>query len=149
RRRHRRVPRRRRPGRPALSHAGRRRDPRVARLAVSADTLGPLLALPVVLPLTGAAAAPLLARLSARLSMAVSILLLAGSAGVLLAAAPYVFGGHVLVHYFGGWGPVDGHVLGVTFGADSWGLAFALVTAVVGAILLLFMLSEQGDLGPR
>jgi multicomponent Na+:H+ antiporter subunit D len=116
---------------------------------VSADTLGPLLALPVVLPLTGAAAAPLLARLSARLSMAVSILLLAGSAGVLLAAAPYVFGGHVLVHYFGGWGPVDGHVLGVTFGADSWGLAFALVTAVVGAILLLFMLSEQGDLGPR
>jgi multicomponent Na+:H+ antiporter subunit D len=114
-----------------------------------AATLGPLLALPVVLPLTGAAAASLLARLSARLSMIVSIVLLLGSAGVLLAAAPYVFGGHVLVHYFGGWGPVDGHVLGVTFAADSWGLAFAVVTAVVGAVLLLFMLSEQGDLGRR
>jgi multicomponent Na+:H+ antiporter subunit D len=111
--------------------------------------LGSLLPLPVVLPIVGATAAPLLSRWSVRLSTVVSLGLLAGSAVLLAMMAPAVFAGRVLVHYLGRIGPVDGHVLGVTFAADSWGLTYALVVAVVGALLLLFMLSEQDELGRR
>ncbi|HEX4656470.1 MAG TPA: proton-conducting transporter membrane subunit [Streptosporangiaceae bacterium] len=111
--------------------------------------LSSLLPLPVAIPLTGAVAAPLLARLSSRLAVIVSLLALAGSAAILLAEAPAVFGGRVIAQYLGGWRPVNGHVLGVTFAADPFGLLVALAAAVIGAILLLYTLSELGGLGPR
>ena len=109
-----------------------------------------LLPLPVVLPLAGAALAPLAARLSARVLMAEAVLALLASAGLLVAVAPTVYQGRVLTEYLGNWGPVRRQVLGVTFAADPWGLTFALVASTIGAAVLLFMLSEQASfLGPR
>jgi multicomponent Na+:H+ antiporter subunit D len=111
--------------------------------------LASLLPLPVVFPLCGAVAAPLLARWSRRLPVIVSLAALAGSAAVLLALAPRVFPGRVLAHYLGHWTPVDGHVLGIAFAADPFGLLYALTAVVVGAVLLLYTLSELGGLGRR
>jgi multicomponent Na+:H+ antiporter subunit D len=111
--------------------------------------LASLLPLPIMFPLCGAVAAPLLARRSRRLPVIVSLAALAGSAAVLLALAPRVFPGRVLAHYLGHWTPVDGHVLGVAFAADPFGLLYALTAVVVGAVLLLYTLSELGGLGPR
>jgi multicomponent Na+:H+ antiporter subunit D len=111
--------------------------------------LASLLPLPVLFPLCGAVAAPLLARRSRRLPVIVSLAALAGSAAVLLALAPRVFPGRVLAHYLGHWTPVDGHVLGIAFAADPFGLLYALTAVVVGAVLLLYTLSELGGLGPR
>jgi multicomponent Na+:H+ antiporter subunit D len=111
--------------------------------------LASLLPLPVMFPLCGAVAAPLLARRSRRLPVIVSLAALAGSAAVLLALAPRVFPGRVLAHYLGHWTPVDGHVLGIAFAADPFGLLYALTVVVVGAVLLLYTLSELGGLGPR
>jgi multicomponent Na+:H+ antiporter subunit D len=111
--------------------------------------LAALLPLPVAIPLSGAVAAPLLARVSRRLPLIVSLLALAGSAAILLAEAPTVFGGRVVVEYLGHWTPVSGHVLGVAFAADPFGLLVALTAAVIGAILLLYTLSELGGLGRR
>jgi multicomponent Na+:H+ antiporter subunit D len=108
-----------------------------------------LLPLPVVIPLAGAALAPLAGRLSIRLLRLVSVLALAASAGLLIAVAPTVYRGRVLTEYLGNWPPVHGHVLAVTFGVDAWGLTFALAAALIGALLLLFMFSEQGSLGRR
>jgi len=85
---------------------------------LSGSALALLLPLPVAFPLCGAILAPLLARRFARLPVVVSMLALAGSAAVLLAAAPDVFG-----------------------------LLFALTVAIVGAVLLLHTLSELGGLG--
>jgi len=87
---------------------------------LSGSALALLLPLPVAFPLCGAILAPLLARRFARLPVVVSMLALAGSAAVLLAAAPDVFG-----------------------------LLFALTVAIVGAVLLLLLhtLSELGGLG--
>ena len=45
--------------------------------------------------------------------------------------------------------PVDGHVLGIAFAADPFGLTFALAAAAIGALLLLYTLSELRDLGRR
>jgi multicomponent Na+:H+ antiporter subunit D len=111
--------------------------------------LASLLPLPVAIPLTGAVTAPLLARVSRRLTVIVSLFALAGSAGLLLAEAPTVFGGTIIAHYLGHWTPVNGHILGVAFAADPFGLLVALAAAVIGAILLLYTLSELGGLGPR
>jgi multicomponent Na+:H+ antiporter subunit D len=116
---------------------------------MTSAALASLLPLPVALPITGAVAAPLLARVSARLPVIVSLVALGGAAAVLLLAAPDVFGGRVLVHYMGFWKPVSGHALGIAFAADPFGLLFALAAAVIGAILLLYTLSELGGLGPR
>jgi multicomponent Na+:H+ antiporter subunit D len=55
----------------------------------------------------------------------------------------------VLVHYLGGWVPVRGSVLGVAFAADPFGLAFALLSAGIGTLLVLYTLSELGGLGAR
>jgi multicomponent Na+:H+ antiporter subunit D len=111
--------------------------------------LSSLLPLPVAIPLAGAVTAPLLARLSTRLTVIVSLLAMAGSAAVLLLEAPTVFGGRIIAQYLGHWTPVNGHVLGVTFAADPLGLLVALAAAVIGAILLLYTLSELGGLGHR
>jgi len=116
---------------------------------VNAAALASLLPLPVAIPLCGAAAAPLLARLSAALPVIVSVAALAGSAAVLLLEAPSVFGGRVLAEYMGHWTPVGGHVLGIAFAADPFGLLLALAAAIIGAILMLYTLSELGGLGPR
>ncbi len=108
-----------------------------------------LLPLAVAIPLSGAVTAPLLARVSSHLAVMVSLLGMAGSAAILLMAAPTVFGGRIIVQYLGNWRPVSGHVLGVTFAADPFGLLVALAAAVIGAILLLYTLSELGGLGAR
>jgi multicomponent Na+:H+ antiporter subunit D len=111
--------------------------------------LSSLLPLPVAIPLAGAVTAPLLARASSRLAVIVSLLALAGAAAILLIAAPTVFGGRVIAQYLGHWRPVNGHVLGVTLAADPFGLLIALAAALIGAILLLYTLSELGGLGRR
>ena len=45
--------------------------------------------------------------------------------------------------------PVHGRALGIALAADPFGLIFALTSAVIGAVLLLYTLSELGSLGPR
>ncbi len=118
---------------------------------MSDAAIASLLPLPVVIPLCGAVAAPLLARLQRRLPLVVSVLAMLGSTVVLCVVATSVYSGdgQVLSHFFGHWGPVDGHALGVAFAADPFGLTFALVTAVLGMLLLVAVLSELGELGPR
>ncbi|MGN6634180.1 MAG: complex I subunit 5 family protein [Oryzihumus sp.] len=111
--------------------------------------LAGLLPLAVIAPVTGAVLAPLLARVSRRLTLTVSVLSLAVSTAVLLLASPAVFGGRVLVHHLGGWTPVHGASLGIAFAADPFGLTFALLTAVIGLVLLVHTLSELGGLGER
>jgi multicomponent Na+:H+ antiporter subunit D len=108
-----------------------------------------LLPLPVAIPLTGAVTAPLLARVSRRLPLIVSLVALAGSAAILLTVAPTVFGGRIITHYLGHWTPVNGQVLGIAFAADPFGLLVALAAAIIGALLLLYTLSELGGLGRR
>ena len=68
---------------------------------------------------------------------------------MLLLAAPRVFGGRVIAQYLGHWTPVSGHVLGIAFAADPFGLLLALAAAIIGVVLLLYSLSELGGLGPR
>ncbi|MGH9047857.1 MAG: proton-conducting transporter membrane subunit, partial [Acidimicrobiales bacterium] len=108
-----------------------------------------LLPLPVVVPLTGAALAPLAARFTRRAPLVVALVALLGAAGILLAMAPGVYGGHLLVEFIGHAPPVRGHVLGIAFAADAWGLTFALVTALLGTVLALYTLSELSGLGKR
>jgi multicomponent Na+:H+ antiporter subunit D len=116
---------------------------------VSTAALASLLPLPVAIPLAGAVAAPLLARVWAKLPVIVSVAAMASSAGILAAMAPAVFGGRMIGHYMGHWAPVHGHALGIAFAADPFGLVFALAVAVVGAVLLIYTLSELGGLGRR
>jgi multicomponent Na+:H+ antiporter subunit D len=116
---------------------------------VTEPALASLLPLPVAFPLCGAVAAPLLARCSRRLPVIFSLIALAGSAAVLLAAAPTVFRGTVVAHYLGHWTPVSGHALGIALAADPFGLTFGLAAAVIGAVLLMYTLSELGGLGRR
>ncbi len=116
---------------------------------MTAAALASLLPLPVALPIAGAAAAPLLAGVSARLPVIVSLVALGAAVAVLLLEAPGVLGGRVLAHYLGRWRPVHGHALGIAFAADPLGLVFALAAAVIGAVLLTYTLSELGGLGPR
>jgi multicomponent Na+:H+ antiporter subunit D len=116
---------------------------------VTGPALASLLPLTVAIPLGGAVTAPLLARVSSRLPVIVSVAALAGSAVVLVLEAPQVFGGRVIVHYMGHWTPVRGHVLGIAFAADPFGLVLALAAAVIGAVLMLYTLSELGGLGRR
>jgi multicomponent Na+:H+ antiporter subunit D len=118
---------------------------------MSAAAVASLLPLPVVIPICGAVAAPLLARVQRQLPLVVSALAMLGSTAVLCVVATRVYSGNgqVLSHFFGHWGPVDGHALGVAFAADPFGLTFALVTAALGMLLLVAALSELGELGPR
>ena len=116
---------------------------------MSRGALAALMPLAVVLPITGAVLAPLLARLSRRASLAVGLVAMAGASVVLLLLAPRVYDGQVLVEFIGGWAPVRGHALGVAFAADAFGLTYALLCAIVGGLLLLYTLSELAELGPR
>lgn len=116
---------------------------------MSIPALASLLPLPVAIPITGAVLAPLLARVSRRLPLVVSVVAMTGSTAVLGLLASTVYGGTLLVHFMGHIGPVDGKELGVTFLADPFGLTYALLCSSVGAILLLYTLSELGGLGPR
>ena len=118
---------------------------------MSAAAAASVLPLPVVIPLGGAVAAPLLARLHRRLPLIVSLLTMLGSTTVLCVIAVHVYSGHgeLLSHFFGRWGPIDGRALGIAFAADPFGLAFALSSAAIGLLLLASALSELGDLGPR
>jgi multicomponent Na+:H+ antiporter subunit D len=118
---------------------------------VSTAGVAALLPLPVVIPLAGAAAAPLLARVHRHLPLVVSVLTMAAATVVLLLIATRVYtgDGRVVAHFFGHWGPVDGKVLGVAFAADPFGLTFALVAAALGTLLLVSALSELGELGQR
>jgi multicomponent Na+:H+ antiporter subunit D len=118
-------------------------------MSPSTAALGSLLPLAVAIPLAGAVAAPLLARLSTRLPVVVSAASLAGTTAILLLMAPRVFGGHTISHYMGLWTPVRGRALGVAFAAEPFGLIYALTCGVVGTLLLIYTLSEQGGLGPR
>ena len=116
---------------------------------MSPSTLSSLTPLPVVLPLVGAVLSPLLARWWVRLPLVVSVGTTLGSGVVLALFAPRVLGGGVVTHYFGGWGPSGGAVLGVAFGVDAWGVVFGLTTVGIGAALLLYTLSELRHLGSR
>ncbi|GAA1566566.1 MULTISPECIES: complex I subunit 5 family protein [Kribbella] len=106
-----------------------------------------LLALPIVLPIGGAVLAPLLSHLSSRVPLIVSLLALGGASAVLLLFAPDVYGGQVLGHALGNVGPINGRQLGITLTAEPFGLTYALLTAVIGTLLLLYSLSELGGLG--
>jgi multicomponent Na+:H+ antiporter subunit D len=116
---------------------------------MSSAGLASLLPLAPALPLAGAAVVPLLARISGRLAVVVSLLTLVGSTVILALVAPRVFGGTVVVHYVGGWTPVRGAALGIALAVDAWGLTFALAATGIGSVLLLYTLSELGTLGPR
>lgn len=116
---------------------------------MTGPALASLLPLPVALPIAGAVAAPLLARLHRQLAVIAGLVALGGSGVVLLLQAPSVFPGLVRAHYLGLWTPVHGRALGIAFAVDPFGLVFALTSAVVGAVLLMYTLSELGGLGPR
>jgi multicomponent Na+:H+ antiporter subunit D len=117
---------------------------------VNAQGWSALLPLPVVIPLAGAALTPLAARMSPRVLPVVAVFAPLASAALLVGMAPTVYRGRALTEYLGNWGPVNGQVLGVTFGADAWGLTFALVASTIGAVVLLFMVSDQAvSLGRR
>src|SRR6266542_3436357 len=55
----------------------------------------------------------------------------------------------IVVHYMGLWTPARGHALGIVFVAEPFGIIYAFTCAVVGALLLVYTLSEQGGLGAR
>jgi multicomponent Na+:H+ antiporter subunit D len=114
-------------------------------------SLGELLPLPVVLPLSGATAAPLVARVHHRLPLIVGLADVLGSLGVLVAEATRVYAGsgRIITYFFSNERPQHGQALGIAFVADPFGLTFALLTAAIGSVLLLSALSELGDLGSR
>lgn len=118
---------------------------------MSAAAVASLLPLPVVIPLGGAIAAPLLARIQRQLPLVISAVAMLGSLAVLTVIATQVYSGdgHVLSHYMGHWVPVGGKALGVAFAADPFGLTFALASAALGILLLVFALSQLGEFGRR
>jgi multicomponent Na+:H+ antiporter subunit D len=116
-------------------------------MSLSQAALASLLPLPVVIPLAGAILCPLAGRLSGRLPLLISLAAMAGTLLVLVLLAPTVFGGTILVHFMGGWGPVGGQALGISFAADPFGMVYALACAGIGALLLLYTLSELGGIG--
>ncbi len=107
------------------------------------------LPLAVILPMAAAVVAPLVGRVSGRAAMVAAVTGLAASTGVLAWVAPTVLSGHTLVHYLGGWDPTDGRALGIGFAADPFGMVFALIASGVGLLVVLYALSELGDLGGR
>jgi multicomponent Na+:H+ antiporter subunit D len=109
------------------------------------------LPLPVVLPIVGAVAAPLAARVHRRLPLILGLLAVPGALVVLCLIAPRVYRGHghFVTHFLSNQRPVHGQSLGIAFTADPFGLSFALLTTVVGSLLLLWIHSELGELGAR
>ncbi|HEY7966612.1 MAG TPA: proton-conducting transporter membrane subunit [Solirubrobacteraceae bacterium] len=116
---------------------------------MSNAALASLLPVAVIAPIGGAVLAPLAARIDRRAPLLVSLLALGASLAVLLVVAPRVYGGRDISHYMGNVVPFGGHVLGIAFAADPLGMTFAIATAAIGALLLLFTLSSLRELAPR
>jgi|SRR5579863_606067 len=116
---------------------------------MSRALLSSLLPLTVAIPITGAVLCPLAARISRFAPMVLSVIALLSSGALLVCMAPKVYSGRVLSHFMGHWRPISSHALGISFAADAWGLSFALITAFLGALLILYTLSELGELGPK
>jgi multicomponent Na+:H+ antiporter subunit D len=117
---------------------------------MSNTTLASLLPVAVVIPISGAVAAPLAARVSRQAPLLLATASLIGSTVVLCLFAPRVYGGTILSHYMGHWVPVHGKALGIGFAADPFGLTFALACAAIGGLLLAYAHSEIGKgLGAR
>jgi multicomponent Na+:H+ antiporter subunit D len=114
-------------------------------------TLESALPLPVVLPILGAVAAPLLARLHRRAALYVGITTLAGALAILVLVAARVYSGDgkIVTHFLSNEKPDHGRVLGITFAADPFGITFGLLVVGVGLLLFLSLLSEFGDLGKK
>jgi multicomponent Na+:H+ antiporter subunit D len=110
-----------------------------------------LLPLPVVLPICGAVVAPIVARVHRRLPLVLGLAAVLGALAVLCLVATDVYpdDGHVVTHFFSNEHPIHGQSLGIAFAAEPFGLSFALLTAAVGTLLLLYALSELGELGPK
>lgn len=115
---------------------------------MSAATLLPV---PVAISLASGVAAPILARVHARVALAVGVASTSACAVVLgcIDARVFTGSGRVVVQYFGGDRPQGGTLLGIAFAGDPFGLVVATVTAVLGALLLLSLLSEFGEAGRR
>jgi multicomponent Na+:H+ antiporter subunit D len=109
------------------------------------------LPVPVAIALASGVAAPILARLHARAALGVGVAAMSACAVVLGYIDVRVFtgSGRVVVQYFGGDRPEGGTLLGIAFAGDPFGLVVASVTAVLGALLLLSLLSEFGEAGKR
>jgi multicomponent Na+:H+ antiporter subunit D len=109
------------------------------------------LPLPLLITLGGGLLAPLAAWVHRRLPLVVGIVASLAATAVLGYVDSDVLGGHghVVVHYFGGEAPFGGKLLGVAFAGDPFGALMATVSAGVGCLLLLSLLSEFGDLGKR
>jgi multicomponent Na+:H+ antiporter subunit D len=118
---------------------------------VTTSLAASLLPLAVVLPLVGGVLSILLALATRALAMAVSAVVMGATTALLVWIAPAVFAGHgrILAHYLGHWTPVRGAALGVAFAADPFGMTFALATAGIGTLLLVYVHSEIGRLGKR
>jgi multicomponent Na+:H+ antiporter subunit D len=114
-------------------------------------TLASLLPLPVAIIIVGAVAAPLVARLRAKAALVVGMAATAGAAAVLVVVASRVYSGHghVVTTFLSNERPHGGRVLGIAFAADPFGMVFALLAAGLGTLLLLALLSEFGELGPK
>jgi multicomponent Na+:H+ antiporter subunit D len=93
----------------------------------------------------------MVARIHHRLPLIVGLAALLGALGVLIAISTQVYAGNgaVITHFFSNQRPRHGQALGIAFAADPFGMTFALLTAAIGALLLLSALSELGDLGAR
>jgi multicomponent Na+:H+ antiporter subunit D len=118
---------------------------------VTVALAGSLLPLTVLLPLVGAVLSVLLALASRVAAMVASVAVMAATTALLVAIAPTVFAGHgqIIAHYLGHWIPVGGAALGVALAADPFGMTFALATAAIGTLLLVYVQSEIGRLGRR
>jgi multicomponent Na+:H+ antiporter subunit D len=114
-------------------------------------TAAELLPLPVVIPLVGAVLSPLVARIHHKLPLIIGVLALFGALGVLVALASDVYtgDGQVLTRFFSNEHPVHERTLGIAFAAEPFGLTFALLTAGIGVLLFLSLLSEFGGLGEK
>ena len=110
-----------------------------------------LLPVAVVLPLTGAVLSGILALIHRLATMAAAVVVMGGTTALLVLVAPAVYAGHgrVISHYLGNWGPVRGASLGIAFAADPFGMSFAIITAAIGTLLLVYLQSELGHLGKR
>ena len=116
---------------------------------MSLPGLSSLLPLPVAVPLAVAAFCPIASRIWRRLPLVACLLALGASSAILLAMAPTVYGGHLLAHFMGHVLPVHGKALGIAFAADPWGLSFALVSSLVGMVILVYAVSELRGLGAK
>ena len=116
---------------------------------MSLPGLSSLLPLPVAVPLGVATFCPIAARIWRRLPLIACLLALGASSAILLAMAPTVYGGHLLAHFMGHVLPVHGKALGIAFAADPWGLSFALVSSLVGMVILVYAVSELRGLGAK